>query len=559
MLDDAPKREPKMRADRGDYAKPRSSLPTHPSPPAVVQHSSTKVKHPEYRPVIKPMPPILPPAAARPFLPPPPSPSLTSKLATELLGTALLAFVFASAVGPRHPLALTITLLCVTYAGGHVSGGHFNPAVTLSVLVRGQLSASVASAYWIIQLIGGVAGGAAAMLSNYHWPEHDEVRIGYPLIANGVGINAALLAECIGAFALCHTFLHVTTSQVQEGNSYYGIAIACVTFAVLVAIGDVSSGALNPAIAMLSLLRQLHSGLLSQGVAATITALINGGNAIWVHFVGPSAGGLLAGLVFRKTHPSQVGDGTGCLRSVREALAPYHIEAIGTCLLAFTFACTAGPPPRGDMAPYAVGCMLASQIYAGGATSGAHYNPAVTLTVTIRRMLACWESRLLVPPFVGIGYVLAQGGGAIGGGYLASLILPSSLPSLLVRSSSSSSIAEAFTTKAIGALILCLVVLQTATVARMANREYFGLAIGATLTITMICIPGGSVGGAAFNPAIALMGSSIDTGSSGTALSVTTAPWYFFGGPAAGALLAALAFRLVSADSFQSEPVGSMV
>ena len=488
-----------------------------------------------------------------------PSPSLTSKLATELLGTALLAFVFASQLGARHPLALTITLLCVTYAGGHVQR-HFNPAVTLAVLVRGQLSASVASAYWIVQLFGGVAGGAAAMLSNYHWPEHDEVRIGYPLIANGVGINAALLAECIGAFALCHTFLHVTTSQVQEGNSYYGIAIACVTFAVLVAIGDVSSGALNPAIAMLSLLRQLHSGLLSQGVAATITALINGGNAIWVHFVGPSAGGLLAGLVFRKTHPSQVGDGTGCLRSVREALAPYHIEAIGTCLLAFTFACTAGPPPRGDMAPYAVGCMLASQIYAGGATSGAHYNPAVTLTVTIRRMLACWESRLLVPPFVGIGYVLAQGGGAIGGGYLASLILPSSLPSLLVRSSSSSSsIAEAFTSKAIGALILCLVVLQTATVARMANREYFGLAIGATLTITMICIPGGSAGGAAFNPAIALMGSSIDTGSSGTALSVTTAPWYFFGGPAAGALLAALAFRLVSADSFQREPVGSMV
>ena len=96
-------------------------------------------------------------------------------------------------------------------------------------------------------------------------------------------------------------------------------------------VGGVSGGAFNPAVAMLTLVRLMDSTDLAAGASAEgslFLATIR--SDTWIHLAGPMAGGLLAGLLFRITHPSQVGDGSALLKSWREALAPYLIEATGT-------------------------------------------------------------------------------------------------------------------------------------------------------------------------------------------------------------------------------------
>ena len=110
--------------------------------------------------------------------------------------------------------------------------------------------------------------------------------------------------------------------------------------------------------------------------------------------------------------------------------------------------------------------------------------------------------------------------------------------------------ALAFAAEAIATFFLCLVVLQTATVASVANKEYFGLAIGFTVGAMAVSI--GSLSGGAMNPAVAILGRIPADDPFG----LTTTPWYYLAGPGVGAVLAALAFRCVSADSFAG---GAMV
>lgn len=157
------------------------------------------------------------------------------------------------------------------------------------------------------------------------------------------------------------------------------------------------------------------------------------------------------------------------MKSAREGLAPYIIELVGTMLLAFTVATAAAPSNGSSLAPLAIGAILMSQVYAGGATSGAHYNPAVTLAVSLRRALASWESKLLVPPLIGICYVLVQCTGAICGGVLASAVLPDGIGYPAPASGVSTLLA--LIAEAAATFFLCYVVLQTATVAKMANKE----------------------------------------------------------------------------------------
>lgn len=402
-----------------------------PGPPAsTITHANRQVSDPPGRPVSKGGR-----GKSNAFAPPSSGePGLGSKLVTELIGTALLTFTIAVAAGQggsMAPLAIGTTLMCAVYAGGHVSGANYNPAVTLAIWVRGELGFFAAIAYMIAQLIGGFAGGAGAMVlepawmgtagtdtgSSQWWPATAaDVGIGYPAKGAGVTDTQAFLAEVVFTFALCHTVLHVATSPVQAGNSYYGLAIGFTVFAGAVAVGGVSGGAFNPAVAMLSFVRLTYSEALSQGVSAEVAvALDTLKTATWLHMSAPMAGGFLAGLLFRITHPSQVraatapelsgrassastavfffgggwggaaaffadsavlawradrsaypdaqvGDGTGVLKSLRESLAPYIIELVGTMLLAFTVATAAAPSNPSSLAPLAIGSILMSQV-----------------------------------------------------------------------------------------------------------------------------------------------------------------------------------------------------
>lgn len=476
----------------------------------------------------------------------PSGPSLISKLSTEFVGTALLTLTVGAAAGQGSKLAavgIGSTLMCAVYAGAHISGANYNPAVTLAIFVRGKLGFMEAILYMLTQLFGGFAGGCAALVlepgwvagsSSSWWPQSaSDVGIGYPAIGSGVSTYSAICAEAIVTFALCHTVLHVATNSVQDGNSYYGLAIGFIVLSGAVSVGGVSGGAFNPAVAMLSFARLVDAASLSAGPRAELSRFAEAmASSVWVHFAGPLAGGLLAGLLFRLTHPSQCGDVSAVCRVPRERLAPYVIEAVGTMLLCFTVATAAAPSNATGLAPLAIGSMLMSQVYTGGSTSGAHYNPAVTVAVMLRRALAPWETRLLVPPLVALAYICSQLCGALLGGVLGAQVVatigfPSPPPSVSPR--------LACAAEALATFFLCLVVLQTATVAKLADKQYFGLAIGYTVTAMAVAV--GGVSGAALNPAVGILGGL---------------RWYYFAGPLFGAVAAALAFRVVAATEFES-------
>jgi aquaporin Z len=207
----------------------------------------------------------------------------TPKLLTEFLGTFFLVLVIALVVNadpmsPLAALAIGLVLMAMVYMGGHVSGAHYNPAVSLAVLLRKGLGPAEMGAYWITQLAGGVLGAVVGQLLIG--------RSFAPQPGSAVGIGPALLAEVLFTFALVLVVLNVAVSRRTAGNSYYGLAIGMTVAVAAVAIAPVSGAALNPAVGL--------------GLTAA-HALVGGGSwgsAWWLYVVGPLAGAVLAALVF---------------------------------------------------------------------------------------------------------------------------------------------------------------------------------------------------------------------------------------------------------------------
>lgn len=203
------------------------------------------------------------------------------KYLVEFIGTFFLVLVIGmvvlSRMGDFASLGIGATLMVMIYAGGHISGAHYNPAVTLAVLVRGRISAADAIAYMIVQIIGAAA---AAFLVTYFWDKLPEV---VPRTNN----FRAIVAEFVGTFALAYVVLNVATSKDTAGNSYYGLAIGFTVLAMATAFGPISGGAFNPAVAV---------GICIMHIADWID--------IWIYLVGCFAGGLLAALVFRYLNPT---------------------------------------------------------------------------------------------------------------------------------------------------------------------------------------------------------------------------------------------------------------
>jgi len=163
--------------------------------------------------------------------------------ATEAIGTLFLVFtigVTASTPNPLAPLAIAGILAAMIYAGGHVSGGHYNPAVTIAVLVRGRIGPRSAVGYWIAQCAGALLGAAAvAVVAPVHVT---------PIHPSGHAMIAALVAELLVTFALSYVVLNVATSSDHARNSFYGLAIGLTVLAGAVAVGGISGGAFNPAV-----------------------------------------------------------------------------------------------------------------------------------------------------------------------------------------------------------------------------------------------------------------------------------------------------------------------
>jgi aquaporin Z len=205
------------------------------------------------------------------------------KYAVEVIGTFFLVFVVASASFAGSvftPLAAGATLMVMVYAGGHISGGHYNPAVTLAALVRGRIGIRDAIPYWIAQCAAGVVAAAVARAVV-------NPAVVKTLTPSGHALAAVAVVELLITFALCYVVLNVATSKDQTGNSFFGLAIGFTVVAGAFAVGGISGGAFNPAVAL---------GAATGGLIAWST--------IWVYLVVQLAAGVAAGLAFRTLNPA---------------------------------------------------------------------------------------------------------------------------------------------------------------------------------------------------------------------------------------------------------------
>ena len=203
------------------------------------------------------------------------------KYLVEFIGTFFLVLTVGMTVidpgaGALAPLAIGSALMIMVYAGGHVSGGHYNPAVTLAVWLRGRCPTGDVPGYMIAQVLGAVA---ASFLTLY--------LKGDPTVTpKEITAVPALIAELVGTFALCYVVLNVATAKGTAGNSHYGLAIGFTVMTMAFALGGISGGAFNPAVA---------TGITLMGLAK-ITNL-------WIYLVGNFAAGALAAAVFKFINP----------------------------------------------------------------------------------------------------------------------------------------------------------------------------------------------------------------------------------------------------------------
>ena len=167
------------------------------------------------------------------------------KYSVEFVGTFFLVFTVGNVVvdpgaGLFAPLAIGAVLTAMIYAGGHVSGAHYNPAVTFAVWFAGKMNSRDVFPYMITQIIAGGAAALAVLL----------IKGGPAASPMEISPLPALIAEVLFTFALCLVILEVAFSKATQGNSYYGIAIGLTVMAGAYAVGGVSGGVFNPAVAV---------------------------------------------------------------------------------------------------------------------------------------------------------------------------------------------------------------------------------------------------------------------------------------------------------------------
>jgi aquaporin Z len=205
-----------------------------------------------------------------------------NKYIVEMIGTFFLVLtvgctVIEKGAGPLAPIAIGAALMVMIFAGGHISGGHYNPAVTLGVWMRGKCDTKDVAPYIAFQIIG--AAIAAAIVKFF--------KSGTPITAGSIATLPSLLAEFLFTFALVYVVLNVATAKGTANNSFYGLAIGMTVMTGAFSVGNISGGAFNPAVA----------------IGVTIMGLSTWTN-IWIFFVAEFLGGAVAALTFKAVNPA---------------------------------------------------------------------------------------------------------------------------------------------------------------------------------------------------------------------------------------------------------------
>jgi aquaporin Z len=206
-----------------------------------------------------------------------------NKYVAEFIGTFFLVLTIGCTVighgaGPFAPLAIGSALMVMIFAGGHISGGHFNPAVTLGVWLRGKCETKDVVPYVIFQVMGAVL---AALVVKFF-------KGGAAVAPLQPATVAALFAEFLFTFALVYVVLNVATAKGTSGNSFYGLAIGFTVMVGAFSVGSISGGAFNPAVAV---------GISAMGLSSWAN--------IWIYLVADFAGAAVAAGAFKALNPAE--------------------------------------------------------------------------------------------------------------------------------------------------------------------------------------------------------------------------------------------------------------
>jgi aquaporin Z len=205
-----------------------------------------------------------------------------NKYIAEFVGTFFLVLTIGctgigAGAGVIAPLAIGAALMVMVFAGGHISGGHYNPAVTLGVLIRGKVQAADVVPYMIAQCVG--AAVAALLVTKI-------LRAGAPVTPISPHLGPAMLAEFLFTFALVYVVLNAATAEGTSGNSFYGLAIGMTVMTGAFAVGDISGGAFNPAVAL---------GISVMGISTWAN--------IWIYLLADFAAAIVAAVIFQMINP----------------------------------------------------------------------------------------------------------------------------------------------------------------------------------------------------------------------------------------------------------------
>lgn len=394
---------------------------------------------------------------------------LYAKCVAEFIGTFLLIFTVGCNVlmapAAWGATSIACVLMVSIYALGGVSGANFNPAVSFCLALSKILPWTTALIYTAVQLVAGILAGFSY----------------YALCGKAFNLEPkagwieAGAAEVLYTFMLCFVVLNVACSPLSGNcpNEFYGLAIGFVIIAGGYGAGAISMGCFNPAVAFGIDVSSAHMGL---GWCFVYTAF-------------ELFGAALASGAHRFVRPKEYNK---AVHVVTERLAS---EFIGTFFLVLTVGCNVlAKSPAGA---FSIAASLMCMIYALGNVSGAHFNPAVTLTI-----LLSGRGKMEGGVEVAMLYMLAQVFGGICGGIMSTSFMNGSFALAPQPGFGWGHVAGA---EIIFTFVLCYVVLCVATT-KESSKVMFGLAIGSCVTVGGFAIGAISLG--SLNPAVSF---GIDT------------------------------------------------
>ena len=416
------------------------------------------------------------------------------------------------------PFAVGFALLAMVYSQAHVSGSHFNPAVTLAVSLLGDLSVLEALVYVCAQVLGTLVAGSfgASLIPS----------IGYPSLNDGrFSEGTGMLLELILTAFLVFNILSVAVPPSQARNSYFGLVIGTTVLSGAIVAGDITGGCFNPAIAFLTL---------AHGTEDEVSHA-------WIYFVGPLLGGVLGHVLFRLVHATDMAERQETLSAkLGEYVPKYLNETVCTAFLCFVISMTGGRQP---LAPFAIGFSLANMIFGTAYVSGAHFNPAVTFAMILRPLSIFGEGQTLISYADAAIYVACQLLGAVIGGSLAIGVLGTSHDDVWYPSVNSNF--ESITgmnAELLGTCALMYMVLSVGTSTKTAGHQFVGM-IG---MVVVWCEFGfGFLSGAALNPVVGLVLPILNNDAGDV--------WVYVLGPLLGSLVAFILFRLTNPNEFKGK------